>query len=356
MSTDKRKARALGLCSGGLDSMLAGLVLREQGIEVEWITFETPFFNAAKARKASKMTGIPLTVKPIYPVYIEMLMNPPAGYGKHMNPCMDCHALMFKLAGEKMLKRKFNFLFSGEVLGQRPMSQNKTSLRYVEKHSGFEGYILRPLSAKNLPETIPENEGLVNRNLLLDIRGRGRKAQIPESEGLVNRNLLLDIKGRGRKAQIKLTEKFGVKDYPAPAGGCLLTDKGYTNRLRDLFEHQDQFTEEELYLLKYGRHYRLNPETKLIVGRTQKDNENILKHHNPEEDIVIDVKDYPSPIALVPHGTEKRSILLAASICVGHSKAPKLSPVDVMIKTSGRQEVVQVIAIQPGDVRKLMLT
>jgi tRNA U34 2-thiouridine synthase MnmA/TrmU len=332
MSTDKRKARALGLCSGGLDSMLAGLVLREQGIEVEWITFETPFFNAAKARKASKMTGIPLTVKPIYPVYIEMLMNPPAGYGKHMNPCMDCHALMFKLAGEKMLKRKFNFLFSGEVLGQRPMSQNKTSLRYVEKHSGFEGYILRPLSAKNLPETIPENEGLVNRNLLLDIRGRGRKAQI------------------------KLAEKFGVKDYPAPAGGCLLTDKGYTNRLRDLFEHQDKFTEEELYLLKYGRHYRLNPETKLIVGRTQKDNENILKHHNRKEDIVIDVKDYPSPIALVPHGTEKRSILLAASICVGHSKAPKLSPVDVMIKTSGRQEVVQVIAIQPGDVRKLMLT
>lgn len=332
MENKKKPVLALGLCSGGLDSMLAGLVLREQGIDVEWITFETPFFNAAKARKASKMTGIPLTIQPIYPVYIEMLKNPPAGYGKFMNPCMDCHALMFKLAGKKMLERKFNFLFSGEVLGQRPMSQNKTSLRYVEKHSGFEGYILRPLSAKNLPETIPENEGLVNRDLLLD------------------------IKGRGRKAQIKLAEKFGVKDYPAPAGGCLLTDKGYTNRLRDLFEHQDQFTEEELHLLKYGRHYRLNPESKLIVGRTQKDNENILKHHNPQEDIVIDVKDYPSPIALVPHGAEKQSILLAAAICVGHSKAPKLTPVDVSIKTSGKREVVQVIAIQPDDVRKLMLT
>jgi tRNA-specific 2-thiouridylase len=206
MTSNQGKTRALGLCSGGLDSMLAGLVLREQGIEVEWVTFETPFFNAAKAGKASRITGIPLTVKAIYPVYIEMLKNPPAGYGKYMNPCMDCHALMFKLAGAIMRAREFDFLFSGEVLGQRPMSQNKTSLRYVEKHSGFDGYILRPLTAKNLPETIPEKEGLVDRELLLDIAGRGRKDQI------------------------KLAEKFGIKDYPAPAGGCLLTDVGYTNR------------------------------------------------------------------------------------------------------------------------------
>ena len=171
MNLSSGKVRALGLCSGGLDSMLSALVLREQGIEVEWITFETPFFNAKKARKASQMTGIPLTVKPIFPVYMKMLKNPPAGYGKHMNPCMDCHALMFKLAGEMMQENQFDFLFSGEVAGQRPMSQNKTSLRYVEKHSGFEGYILRPLSAKNLPETIPEKKGLINRELLLDIQG-----------------------------------------------------------------------------------------------------------------------------------------------------------------------------------------
>jgi len=331
MNTTKRKTKALGLCSGGLDSMLAGLVLREQGIEVEWVTFETPFFNAAKARKASKMTGIPLTVKPIYPVYIEMLKNPPAGYGKYMNPCMDCHALMFKLAGEIMREREFDFLFSGEVLGQRPMSQNKTSLRYVEKHSGFDGYILRPLSAKNLPETTPEKEGLVDREKLLDIAGRGRKAQI------------------------KLAEKFGLKDYPAPAGGCLLTDVGYTKRLRDLFDHQDNCTEEELHLLKYGRHYRLNPQTKLIVGRTEKDNENILKYHNPQTDTVIDVKDYPSPIGVVPHGAGKDSILLAASICTGYSKAPKLAPVEVAVKTGPKKETIKVIALQPDDVRKLLI-
>jgi tRNA-specific 2-thiouridylase len=331
MNTNKRKVRALGLCSGGLDSTLAGVVLRDLGIEVEWVTFETPFFSAAKAQKASEMTGIPLTVKSIYPVYIEMLKNPPAGYGKHMNPCMDCHALMFKLAGEIMREKNFDFLFSGEVLGQRPMSQNRTSLRYVEKHSGFDGYILRPLSARNLPQTIPEKEGLIDREMLLDIAGRGRKSQI------------------------KLAAELGVRDYPAPAGGCLLTDKGYTNRLRDLFEHQDHYTEAELHLLKFGRHYRLNPETKLIVGRTEKDNQNILQYHDPQVDTVIDVKDHPSPIALVPHGAKKELITLAASICTGHSKAPQMALVDVLVTTAKKKKTIKIIALQPDDVRKLMI-
>ena len=332
MNATKKIVRALGLCSGGLDSMMSGLVLRQQGIEVEWVTFETPFFNAAKARKASEMTGIPLTVKPIYNVYIKMLKNPPAGYGKYMNPCMDCHTLMFKLAGEMMPEGNFDFLFSGEVLGQRPMSQNKPSLHYVAKHSGYKGYILRPLSAKNMPETIPEKEGLVDREQLLDIAGRGRKRQM------------------------ELAKKFGITEYPAPAGGCLLTDKNYSSRLREIFGHQDTCTEEELHLLKYGRHFRLNPENKLIVGRTEKDNEQILKYHNPEIDTVIDVKDYSSPIGLVPHSAPDNAVMLAASICTGYSKAPKLSPVDVVIKTVKKEKIIQVIAIQPGDVRKLMIT
>ena len=332
MTSGEKKVRGLGLCSGGLDSMLAGLILRDQGIEVEFVTFETPFFNAAKARKASEMTGIPLTVMPIYPVYMKMLRNPPAGYGKHMNPCMDCHALMFKLAGEMMPAKKIDFLFSGEVAGQRPMSQNKTSLRYVEKHSGFAGYILRPLSARNLPETIPEKEGLVNRELLLDIQGRSRKRQI-------------DLAG-----------KFGITDYPAPAGGCLLTDVGYTRRLRDLFDHQQDCSEAELHLLKYGRHFRLNPEAKLIVGRTERDNKNILKHHHPAKDTVIKVEKFPGPIALVPNGAQKDAILLAASICAGYSKAPNFSSVEVQVKSAKGKEVIRVIGIPPEDVKKLMIT
>ena len=331
MNSNRQKARALGLCSGGLDSTLAGLILRDQEIDVEWITFETPFFAAAKARKASEKTGIPLTVKPIYPVYIKMLKDPPAGYGKQMNPCMDCHALMFKLAGEMMKENNFDFLFSGEVLGQRPMSQTRSSLQYVEKHSGFKGYILRPLSAKNLPETIPEKEGLVDRERLLDIAGRSRKRQIA------------------------LAKQYGLTDYPAPAGGCLLTDVNYSRRLEDLFAHQDACTEEELHLLKYGRHFRLNPHTKLIVGRTQKDNENILKYHNPKTDTLIDVKDHPSPIALVPRGGPKDVIYLAGSICVGYSKASNLTPIDVVVKTPHGQETVQVIGIPAADFKKLLI-
>jgi len=331
MNAEIKNARALGLCSGGLDSMLSGLVLRDQGIEVEWVTFETPFFSAAKARKASKMTGIPLTVKPILPVYLSMLKNPPAGYGKYMNPCLDCHALMFKLAGEMLREKGFDFLFSGEVLGQRPMSQTRPSLRYVEKHSGLEGYILRPLCAKRLPETIPEQQGLVDRELLLDIAGRSRRPQI------------------------KLAQKFGITDFPAPAGGCLLTDKGFSDRLRDLFGHQASCTEEELHLLKFGRHFRLNPETKLIVGRTQKDNEHILKYHHPDRDTVIDVADYPSPIGLVPRGGKKEAIFLAGSICAGYSKAPKFASVDVHVSAPRNRQVIRVIGIPPEDVRKLLI-
>lgn len=331
MNSNKQKVRALGLCSGGLDSTLAGLVLLDQGIDVEWVTFETPFFAAAKARKASEKTGIPLTVKPIYPIYIKMLKDPPAGYGKQLNPCMDCHALMFKLAGEMMKEKNFDFLFSGEVLGQRPMSQNKASLQYVEKHSGFKGYILRPLSARKLPETIPEKEGLVDRERLLDIAGRGRKRQIA------------------------LAKKYGLTDYPAPAGGCLLTDVGYSRRLRDLLGHQDACTEEELHLLKYGRHFRLNPNTKLIVGRTQSDNENILKYHNPQTDTLIDVKDHPSPLALIPGSGPKEVVYLAGSICVGYSKASNLTPIDVVVKSPQGRQTIRVIGIPNSDFKKLLI-
>ena len=332
MNYENQKVSALGLCSGGLDSTLAGLVLREQGIDVEWVTFETPFFSAAKARKASKATGIKLRVKPIFPEYMKMLKNPPAGYGKYMNPCMDCHSLMFRLAGEMMKAKGFDFLFSGEVLGQRPMSQTRPSLRYVEKNSGFDGYILRPLCAKKLPETIPEKEGLVNRELLLDFAGRSRKPQI------------------------KLAEKFGITDYPAPAGGCLLTDKGYTNRLRDLFDHQEECTEEELHLLKFGRHFRLNPEAKLIIGRTQKDNKKILKFHNPKTDIVLDVKNHPSPIGLIPRGAAKESVVLAGCICAGYSKAPKFEQIDVVVTSPKGKENIQVIGLPPSDIKNKMIT
>jgi tRNA U34 2-thiouridine synthase MnmA/TrmU len=331
MNLSSRKVCALGLCSGGLDSMLSALILRKQGISVEWVSFETPFFSSEKAWRASSLTGIPLLVRNITPVYLKMLKNPRCGYGKYMNPCMDCHALMFRLAGEIMKKNRLDFLFSGEVLGQRPMSQNKQSLRYVEKQSGFDGYILRPLSAKLLPVTIPEEHGWVNRELLLD------------------------ISGRSRKSQIKLAEEFGITSYPSPAGGCLLTEKSYSFRLKDLFDHQDSYTEEELHLLKHGRHLRLNKNTKISVGRTQKDNKKIKKYYDPSVDTLIKVKNFPGPTVLMPTGGVKEMMILAASICAGYSKAPDAEPVEVGASTPIGYETFTVIPIPPTDIRHFLI-
>jgi tRNA U34 2-thiouridine synthase MnmA/TrmU len=331
MNLSIKKVRALGLCSGGLDSMLSALVLRKQGIEVEWITFETPFFSSEKARRASSLTGIPLLVRNITLIYLKMLKNPPCGYGKYMNPCMDCHALMFRLAGAIMNENGFDFLFSGEVLGQRPMSQTMNSLRYVEKRSGFDGYIVRPLSAKKLPTTLPEQQGLLNRDLLLD------------------------ISGRSRKPQIKLAEEFGVTSYPSPAGGCLLTDKGYSSRLKDLFDHQDSYTEGEFYLLKHGRHLRLNKNNKIVVGRTKEDNEKIIKYYNPSVDTIIKVKSFPGPTVLMPRGGSKEIMILASSICAGYSKAPDATLVEVSSETPKGHEIIRVIGIPPADIRHFLI-
>ncbi len=331
MVSQPRKARGLGLCSGGLDSILSALILKKQGVHVEWITFETPFFSSEKARLASHNTGIPLTVRNITPVYLEMLKNPPCGYGQNMNPCMDCHALMFRLAGERMKEKGFDFLFSGEVLGQRPMSQTGPSLRYVEKNSGFDGHIVRPLSARKLPETLPEKEGLINRSLLLD------------------------LSGRSRKPQMALALEFGITDYPSPAGGCLLTDKGYSARLKDIFDHRETFTENELHLLKFGRHFRLDDNTKIIVGRTQKDNENIIRYHNSAEDATIRVEKFPGPTVLIPHGGTKDMTALAASVCVGYSKAPNHIPTDVKIVTRNGHDIIQVSGILPAEVRHFLI-
>ena len=321
-----KKVRALGLCSGGLDSILSALLLRRQEIEVEWITFETPFFSPENAKKASGKTSIPCTVINITEEYIEMLRNPHCGYGKNMNPCMDCHSLMFRIAGALMKENGFDFLFSGEVLGQRPMSQTSTSLRYVEKSSGYEGYILRPLSARRLPLTIPEKLGLVNRDLLLD------------------------LSGRSRKPQVSLAREFGISDFPAPAGGCLLTDKGYSRRLKDLFDHQESCSENELRFLKFGRHLRLNQSTKIIVGRNQSDNENIERFFNPVSDIIFNVSGFPGPTVVMPHGGSREIIILAASICGGYSKAPEYSQIAVNARTPEGTETIKVLAVPPSRI------
>ena len=325
-----QKISALGLCSGGLDSILAALILQKQKINVQWISFETPFFSSENAKKAAELSGIHLCVKNITDVYLKMLKNPDGGYGKYMNPCRDCHALMFNIAGKIMEENGFDFLFSGEVTGQRPFSQAKSALRYVEKRSGYDGYILRPLSAKCLPETIPEKEGKVNRAMLLD------------------------FSGKTRTPQIKLALEMGVINYPTPGGGCLLTDKGYSIRLRDLFEHQINYMHDDLYLLKYGRHLRLNCKTKLIIGRNALDNKNIMKYYNLKYDTLIGMKNLPGPVTLMKN-SGREDVLTAASICAGYSKASMEIPADVQITTAKGSETVKVIGKSPLSVQKIIL-
>jgi tRNA U34 2-thiouridine synthase MnmA/TrmU len=331
MNNQENKVRALGLCSGGLDSILSAVVLGNQGIAVEWISFETPFFSSVKARRAAAQLRIPLIVQNITQPYLKMLRDPSRGYGKHINPCIDCHTLMFRLAGEVMKDRQMDFLFSGEVLGQRPMSQTRSSLRYVEKHSGYRDVIVRPLSAKLLEETLPEKKGLVDRRLLLG------------------------LSGRSRKPQIQLARTWGITDYPAPAGGCLLTESVYSNRLKDLFGHQKDCTENELHLLKYGRHIRLNEQIKIIVGRTLQDNIAILDHHDPLLDMVLKTQQIPGPVVLVPLEAGNDEIQQAASICAGYSKVPENMTVAVEVVSPSDVSTLWVAGMRPEFIQSMMI-
>nr|NJM03852.1 tRNA 4-thiouridine(8) synthase ThiI [Desulfobacula sp.] len=333
MKTDKISSpiKGLGLCSGGLDSMLSGLLLKRRGIEVSFISFETPFFSSESAQKASLQTGIPLITLDITEDYMEMMKNPKAGFGKNMNPCMDCHTLMFSKAGEILKKEGFHFLFSGEVVGQRPKSQNKNSLRYVEKNSGFEGLILRPLSAKLLPVTEMEKKGLINREALMG------------------------ISGRSRKIQFQLAKEFGIEEYPAPAGGCLLTDKLFSEKLKDLMEVQVVFDTRELHLLRYGRHFRLDAKTKVIVGRSRQDNELLMEYHEEERDVLLKHAALPGPDVILTGAPSRENIETAALICAAYTKSPEGETTPVHILKNGVRSTILVKKAGTEAFRPLMI-
>lgn len=330
-----RTVKALGLCSGGLDSILSALILKKQGIEVEWVTFKTPFFSPDSAMKASKQTDIPLIVKDITDVYMEMLKAPPAGYGKNMNPCMDCHSLMFNQAGLIMREKGYDFLFSGEVAGQRPMSQNKNAMNYVENHSGFRGEILRPLSAKILPETIMEKQGIVDREKLCN------------------------ISGRSRKMQIAMAREFSVTDYPPPAGGCLLTDKNFSGRLKDLMLVQKSYSKRDLYLLRHGRHLRLDDKIRIVVGKSEGDNNKIEKMYKPDRDILLRHSFIAGPLVLIPDGatfnTDIETIRQAGAICAGYTKTGHGESAQILVVEGHKQNELSVYAVAPNTFQELMI-
>lgn len=308
-------ARALGLLSGGLDSILACLVLRRAGVEVEAVTFTSPFFGAGKARAAASAHAIPLAVLEVGEEHLEQVVKRPRyGYGSHLNPCIDCHAYMFRQAGRLMAERGFDFLFSGEVLGQRPMSQNKQALGVVAKHSGQAAHILRPLSALVLEPTALEQAGLVDRSLLLG------------------------LSGRGRKPQMSLAFELGVRDYPAPAGGCLLTEPGFSRRLRDLLDHDPAAGVEQVELLKHGRHLRLSPAAKLIVGRNQAENQ-ILEALATAQALPLAAQGVAGPLGLYfgpPAGPE---LELAAALVAGYGQA---EPSQAVVVRAGPEQRLSV--------------
>jgi len=319
------KVKGLAVFSGGLDSIIAVKVIQDQGIEVLGITFETHFFSARKARDAAEKIDLPLIVSDITDTHLKMLLAPRYGYGRNMNPCIDCHTLMLKIAGDRMEELGADFIFTGEVLGQRPMSQGKQMLGVVAKNSGYPDYILRPLSAKLLPETRPEREGKVQREQLLA------------------------ISGRGRKIQIELAKHYGISDYAPPAGGCLLTDPMFAKRLKDLFNHHRDFSRRDIELLKFGRHFRMNEQTKIVVGRNRLDNE-AIQTLTEEGDVTVYMTSFRGPTVLIPGGGDNEMVHLAAALCARYSDAPKDETVAVTCLRGSGTSSLEVMAAAPESV------
>ena len=332
--------KALVLLSGGLDSTLAIKLMLEQGIEVEALNFSTIFCQCtskrsscgSEAKRVSETFGIPIKVINHSEVFLEIVKRPRYGYGSQMNPCIDCRILMFKTAADYMKQSGASFLVTGEVLGQRPMSQHLRALKLIEKETGLEGLILRPLSARVLEPTIPEKMGWVNREKLSA------------------------IKGRSRKEQIILAELFELKDYPCPSGGCLLTDPSFSRRVKDILTYSDMTVNEGM-LLKYGRHFRLNPQTKLVVGRNELENK-ILLSLVRDGDMIIEIKNCPGPVAILRGNNSDANIKLAAGITARYAD---LSGEDGNAEVRSRDNitVLQTIGIAPltsSEVKKYLIS
>jgi len=286
----------IALFSGGLDSLLVVKFMESLGYKVIPVFFETPFFEAGNAREVAEANGIDLQVIDVFDEYLPVLRNPRYGYGKNINPCVDCHGFMFRKAGKLLEVWGADFLISGEVLGQRPMSQRKDTMNAVGKLSEVKDLLVRPLSQKLLADTLPIKEGWVIKDEMLDIQGRGRQRQIA------------------------LAREFGIVDFQSPGGGCKLTDVKYARRLKDLMKYE-QISYANVRFLKYGRHFRLNETTKLVVGRHKQDNDHLSLL--TKDEIVIKAVDIHGPMGvLIKAGKPTdQEIELSASIVLRYNNS-----------------------------------
>jgi len=321
--------KAIAIFSGGLDSTLASVLINSLGIEVQLVFFSTPFFSPDKAKKTADHINLPLKIVDITERHFEIIKDPKHGFGGNMNPCIDCHALMIRIAGEMLPDEKANFIISGEVLGQRPMSQNRGSLNIVERESAMEGLILRPLSAKLLPITIPE------------------------SKGWVDREKLLSISGRSRKPQMALAKKFNITKYPSPAGGCLLTDKVFSRRLKDLLKSNPELVRNSIELLKLGRHFRITPETKIIVGRNKRENDTIWELAG-DHDCILHTKDVPGPVVVISGKKNPEIEVLAATMTASYSDA-KEEETEIILSDNDENKIIRTHGKDKSKFRQYMV-
>lgn len=338
--TQQRKAVAL--ISGGLDSLLAAKVIIEQGVHVEGLNFFTGFCHsghtsAIRSSKKNKplrndalwvaeQLGIPLHIEDIVEPYKDVLLNPKYGYGKNLNPCLDCKVFMLKKAKEWMLANDFDFIITGEVIGQRPKSQRKETMPVVAQQSGVDDRLLRPLCAKHLPTTLPEREGWVDRDKLYSFHGRNRKPQI------------------------QLAESFDFDEYAQPAGGCcVLTDENYSKRLSDMWEHRNKrdYDMDDIILLKVGRHVRPASHYKLIIGRDA--GENKFLEGFRKQFIYMHMSEHTGPLVLIEGNVSKEELILAARITARFSSGRDEAQVNVSIHPQNAEQHVIQVSPMPSD-------
>ncbi|MCB1869137.1 MAG: tRNA (5-methylaminomethyl-2-thiouridylate)-methyltransferase [Gammaproteobacteria bacterium] len=339
-----RQRKAVALISGGLDSLLAAKLIQQQGIHVAGINFFTGFCveghtHAIRKKGQEKpkrnnalwvaeQLGIKLNIVDIIEEYKQVVFNPRYGYGANLNPCLDCKIFMVMKAHEWCKQNDFDFIITGEVVGQRPMSQRKDTMPLVCKRSGADDLLLRPLSARNLPPTLPEREGWVDREKLLG------------------------LSGRGRKPQIALAKQFGFDEFAQPAGGCcFLTDAQYSSKLADLWQARGskQYELDDIMLLKVGRHLRPKAHFKVIIAREEGEG-NFLRGYRKQY-LSIDSLSHAGPFALIDGTVNDQDIELAASLVARYSKGRDAAEVEMEIQTpAGTGYAIKVQPLKPAAI------
>jgi tRNA-specific 2-thiouridylase len=329
--------KAIALLSGGLDSTLAILAVLKQGIEVKAIKFRTPFDPVVDCEASG---SDPFSVARIFCFdvelcnlgdrFLDIVKSPKHGYGKNMNPCIDCRIFMLKEAKKLMDAIAADFIITGEVIGQRPMSQKKDMLYHIDREAEVTGLVLRPLSAKLL------------------------KSTVPEQRGIIDREMLYGFSGRSRKPQMRLARELGLDDYPSPAGGCLLTEPNYAYRLKDLMTFDSAPSMRDVDLLKIGRHFRPSPLCKIVIGRDEAENE-IIESVATDTDCLLRVDGFGSPSTLVTGEINDEMIELAASLCARYSDAKKILEVPTEVRRGGRTLALRVSPAENETIEALRI-